>query len=525
MALQLLGSRSYTEYDGAQIKTIIEEAKGEWIKIGEYKGSSKLDSKASIQIGNNGLEAHLTLTPPLLSGKTLDLQDIEALLKERGIVYGIDKQKIQETLDAELFNIPILIATGTKPIPGQDSKIQFYFTQNPVIQLKEQDFGRVDFFGELGLLNSVQENQLLATKIPEKKGVPGKNIFGEAIPTKNGKDIPFGVLENATLSDDKLQIFSKKAGRALYKDGSIGIKTVYEVKKDIDTQTGSITFLGDIIIRGNINDGFTVKAMGNIYVAGTIGKATVESEGDIYTQGILGKGGGLVQADGSIIAKFVENAHLKAKKKVISYDGILHSVVKAKCIFSLGKHGIITGGHVSASEEINAKVIGSAVYTETKIEVGFDPESKEKLMKLEEKKLELENNLNRIIPNITTLQKQKISQKDTFSEKREKMLNQLFVAQKHIEPKLESLYYEIEELKTYLNQLLKGGKLSALEKIYPGTEINIRNVILKLKTEHAKTTFVLESGEIKPYPYQPTKDQQAIKSNMKAHIKKTLKHK
>ena len=54
-------------------------------------------------------------------------------------------------------------------------------------------------------------------------------------------------------------------------------------------------FLGTVFISGNVEDGFSVKASGNIEVKGTVGKSELDAEGDIVvSQGIAGKGDTLI---------------------------------------------------------------------------------------------------------------------------------------------------------------------------------------------------------------------------------------
>ena len=509
-ALQLLSSRSYTDYEIKTVEEIVEQSLGEWEKVGEYTGNEKLESKAMIEIKSNDTEAYLTLTPPLLFGRTLDMEDIEHFLKEKEITYGVDKEKIQNLLEEESFNRPTLIAKGKNAIEGKDGKVELYFKEKSEIFLKEGDFGKVDFFGDLGTVTNVGKNQILAVKSPPTEGIAGKTVTGQEIEAKKGKDVIFEAGENARLSEGNRQIFSEISGRPYRKGTQIGVKSIYEVKNNVGPKTGSITFLGDVIIKNNIEDGFSVKAKGNIYIGGIIGKAIVESEEDIYVKrGILGKGLGLVKAGKNIIAKFIENSDIKANENVIAGEGILHSRVEADSVYSLGKRGTITGGHILAMKEVNSKTIGSTAYTETKIEVGFNPKIKEKLVNFEEKKIKTEDNLKKLTVNLMRLQKQKASHQGILPEGREKMLKRFLVAEESLKFELQDCNENIKELRNFLNHLTNLGKISAHDKIYPGTELRIRNIVKKIKSEYSYKTFILEEGEIKSLIYQEPKEKKA----------------
>ena len=82
-------------------------------------------------------------------------------------------------------------------------------------------------------------------------------------------------------------------GEATFINDKINVETVYTINGDIDLKTGNQFFLGTIIVIGNVEDGFSVKATGNIEVRGNVGKAELSAEGDVIVhQGITGKGTG-----------------------------------------------------------------------------------------------------------------------------------------------------------------------------------------------------------------------------------------
>ncbi|MSQ61716.1 MAG: DUF342 domain-containing protein [Dehalococcoidia bacterium] len=70
-------------------------------------------------------------------------------------------------------------------------------------------------------------------------------------------------------------IVSSFAGRPLFKQGRIEVLPVYEVSGDLDFSVGKITFLGDVIIRGDIKPGFSIHTNGSVTVRGTTEHATI----------------------------------------------------------------------------------------------------------------------------------------------------------------------------------------------------------------------------------------------------------
>ncbi len=506
-AVNVLVNKSFTRYNGGQIKDIVKEASGEWVKVGDYVPNSEYDSHASIEISNDEMKAFITVSAPILTGRILEDHEIQSLIDEAGIVYGVNKDKIKEILEEEHFNAPILIAEGTPPVHGEAAIINFHFkTETDTIQLEEDDFGKVDYFSDLGRIQNVVAGQILAVKTLPTQGQDGKNVVGNVVEANDGEDVPFEAGKNADLSENGMEVIAQAAGRAVFKDGIIEVEPIFEVKGNVGLKTGSVVFLGDVIVSENVEDGFSVKAAGNIYIGGTINKSEVEADGDIVVQrGILGKEEGFVKAGGNIFAKFIENSKVKAGGKVVAGEGILHSYVDAKQVYSLGKRGTITGGHIRTVEEVNAKTIGSTTYTETRIEAGIDPVAKEKLVKFEDERESIEENLSKLSANLMTMQNQKRSL-GNLSPEREVMLERMLRAKKEFESQLKEITLDTDELRSYLGSLTSQGKVSGDDKVYPGSEVTIKNTTLKIKNDYTHVTFILEGGEIRAAPYQEPRD-------------------
>jgi uncharacterized protein (DUF342 family) len=346
----------------------------------------------------------------------------------------------------------------------------------------------------------------LARKVPAERGTPGKTVTGKVLPAKNGKDIPLPLGKNVHVLDDQLTIVADMNGQVVIVSGKVNVEPVYTVQGDVSLRTGNIIFLGTVIITGNVEDGFSVKAAGNIEVHGTVGKAELDAEGDIIVhQGVAGKSTGFVRAGRSIWARFIENAKVEAGALVVVSDGIINSQVDAnKRILCQGKRAHIVGGRLRASEEINAKIIGSPVSgTETICEVGFDPKSKEKLELLENKKVQAEKLLEEVELNLQTLINIK-KQRKSLPEDKETYLRELVERRQVAVGDLAQLNEDISGIQTYLNSLKTRGRVSASSKVYPGVKIIVRDVKEDVKNEYRAVTFVLENNLIRVTKYEET---------------------
>ena len=234
---------------------------------------------------------------------------------------------------------------------------------------------------------------------------------------------------------------------------------------DVNLHTGNILFLGTVIVKGNVEDGFSVKAAGNIEVFGSVGKCVIDAEGDIIVhQGIAAKTEGKIRCGKSLYSKFIEHAHVDAGEYVVVTDGIVHSYVDAnKMILCQGKRAQIVGGRLRASEEINSKILGSVGGNETLLEVGYDPRSKERLVALEDSKKTVEKSLEEVELNIKTLENLLKVQKKLSPEKAQYLTEQN-EKRSELLRQLEESIREIGSINAHLASLNTIGKISASER-------------------------------------------------------------
>jgi uncharacterized protein (DUF342 family) len=272
----------------------------------------------------------------------------------------------------------------------------------------------------------------------------------------------------------------------------------------VNLKTGNIIFLGTVIITGNVDDGFSVKATGNIDVHGTVEKAELDAEGDIIVnQGINGKGAGLVRAGRSVWARFIENTQVEAGNMVSVADGIVNSQVDAaRRIVCQGKRAHIVGGKLRAAEEISAKILGSPVSgTETILEVGFDPKSKSELEHFNKVKISSRKELEEVRRNLRTLINIKKERK-SLPEDKEADMQELIDRRDVLMKDYKKAEEKITQIQQRLESLKVRGRVSASSKVYPGVKIIIRDAILDVRNEYKTVTFVLEDDIVQVAPYE-----------------------
>jgi uncharacterized protein (DUF342 family) len=450
------------------------------------------------------MKVFVTVIPPGEGGADLTLDSYKSLLVQHRVYHGVKEEFLEGFVDKPSYREKIEVAEGVKPVNGKDAYIHYYFeTDQTQIRLKEGTNGRVNF-KELNIIQNVVQNQPLAKKVPPEDGVDGKTVTGKLLPARAGSDIPMPVGTNVHVNEDNDTILSSINGQVIVANGKINVEPVLTVEGDVNLKTGNIIFLGTVIITGNVEDTFSVKAAGNIEVKGTVAKAVLDAEGDIIIyQGINGKGGGSIRAGRSIWSRFIENANVEAGNMVVVTDGIINSNVDAiKSIICMGKRASIMGGRLRAGEEINAKVLGNSTSgTETICEVGFDPHSKLELERLLEMRASSEGELETIRLDLQTLINTK-KQRKTLPEDKEAYMQELMERRQILTDELKDTIDSIQKVQEFMNQIQVRGRVSASTKVWPGVKIWIRDVKEDVRTEYRAVTFVLENGLIRASKYE-----------------------
>jgi uncharacterized protein len=495
------------------LRPIVKMANGEYAKIGLYQHNPGNDAMMSVDITDSEMKAWLYASPPGPGGADLSADMIIAFLKNNRVVAGIDEKRVHDFQDNPVYKQNYLVADGIKPQDGSDAKILYNFeTDSTKIRLKETASGKVDF-KELNLVQNVVEGQPLAQKIPAERGRAGKTVTGKYLEAKNGKDVPIPIGKNTKLAEDGLTVIAEMNGQVLILNNKINVEPVLNIEGDVSLKTGNIMFLGTVNISGNVEDGFSVKASGNIEVKGTVGKSDLDAEGDIVVgQGITGKGEAFIRSGKTIWAKFIENSRVEAGEFVIVSDGIINSTVNAnRKILCQGKRAAIIGGVLSAAEEIHAKTLGSQGGSgETMLNVGFDPKSKDRFDALSLNLMNAQKELDEVSLNFTTLMNMKKQKKD-FSEEKEASLKKYGERQFILQNEIEEINTELKQIQDYLNTLKTKGKVSASVKVFAGVKITIRDISEDVRSDCKATTFYLENGLVRYGKYQgPDEDMKRV---------------
>ncbi|WP_196596072.1 DUF342 domain-containing protein [Pectinatus frisingensis] len=423
-----------------------------------------------------------------------DKNYIMQLLSDKKISYGINESNIDEFIKTP-FQTQI-IAEGKAPINGDNAYIKRHidFSKKGAPATKEN--GKVNY-KDLNLYFVVTKGTVLAERIPQTKGESGMNVLGQEIACRAGKPIPLIKGKNTEIVDDNTLVAAID-GQAIEENNRISVDPKLDINGDVDLSTGNINFNGSVFIKGSVQDGFTVKAEGDVNIGGVVGGGTVIARNIYIDGGVLGMRHGKITAQEDVHTTFAENAYITAERDIYVVDVAMHSKLNAgRRIIVKGRRGQIVGGHAIAGILIDAGVLGNIANVSTKIEVGINPIINERytslLKEYETDKKQLRNITNALNSfknktNLSLLQKEK--------------LGQLKRVRFPLAGKIERNKAIIEKLAEALKNM-SNAKIRVDAAVHPGVKVTISPFLYTMQTDAQHCSFVADKEHecVKLSPY------------------------
>lgn len=493
------------EYDSHLAKKMLHEQTGKYAKVAEWDAArSGNNAKISYSISDDKMRAYVTVTKPNKGGREMDLQDVKEIMENSGVTFGFQEENVAKCLEEGTFNIPILAAEGRAPVNGQNAKVEYLVNVNKKVIPKYIGEDQSIDYKDLSIVENVEQGQKLARKIPATDGEVGRTVLGVKIETKSGKDIDIKEIlgNNVEMSDDGEYIVASINGQVVLRGKSLNVEPIFEVSGDVGPETGNISFIGSVVVKGSVSDNYSIKAEGNIDVHGTVGKCDLEAKGDIMVKlGIQGNENSYVKAGGDVIAKFIQFSNVQAGNNVVVTEAILNSNIDAdNRIILIGKRASASGGRLRALREVNGKVLGSQAGAVTLIETGISPAKRRAIDDLDKEKEELDNSIEETERNIKSLE-QAAKLKKLDDEKKEQLQSykdQLAQANS----RREEVVLEREALNQDIEVEKVESTVSAGKEMLPGVKLVIGSAEFTIRQSYKAITFFEEGGMIQTEKYR-----------------------
>lgn len=502
---QILRECNIQDYDLVLLSKIMREATGRAQKISEpieitEEMLQRIEDGDSLEVGDDESYAKIVVDISRDKMKATVKYDTRAgtklptfemvmeELKEKGVVFGIDEDEIRKGIESIA---PFIAASGNPPIAGENAYIDKKFDLSTKGRPVVDEYDKVDY-KNMNLFVLVEANQTLAIRIPQTKGKPGKNVFGEVVAAQNGRPIPMPTGKNTRVLGEN-QLIATINGQVIVDGSRISVDPRLEVKGSVGVATGDIDFDGSIFISGDVKQGFKVVATGDIEIKGNVSGGEVTGRSVIVSGGITGANRGKVQAENDVRAAFTENAVVEAGRDIYIADVSLHSTLRAgKKIILEGKGGKIIGGLTVSGEEVNAKVIGNDAFVITRVSVGVDPNLQKEYHEVCKSYKEGKKKLLHITQTLNTLSKIDMSK---LPQERLDQINAITRSQFPIAGQLKRDEQKILELEEKLAEM-RNGKIRVDDILYPGARLSVNSVVKNVNEEYRHCTMYLNDGEI-----------------------------
>lgn len=431
--------------------------------------------------------------PPSNDGSYMDKSEILSDLKYKGVVYGINEEVIDDFIQERSYCANVILALGQEPRHGTDAYIEYLFNTDLKARPTLQEDGSVDFF-HLNIINHVKVGDCLAILHPEDPGDDGKDVLGNIIKPRSVKRelLKFG--RNIELSENRRELYSQVDGHVTLVEGKVFVSNVMVVE-NVDISTGDIDYEGNVQVNGNVCSNFKINARGNVEVRGVVEGAEIIASGNVtIARGVNGMSKGIIKADGNVIAKFIENAHVEAKGYVET-DSILHSHVTAGTEIRVGgKKGFITGGYVCATNLVDVKTLGAELGANTVVEIGINPETKRRFHELEEM-VKLDTKTVNTAQPVLDAAKAKILSGTKLPPEQVKYIQELSNTVTLKKKGIEAANKEMEQLQELMS-VSSEAQIVVRDKVYPGTKIVISDVSRIMKTQAQYCRFIKSKGDV-----------------------------
>jgi len=496
---EYLAMKKYDKYDLKLLNDALSDLqKDSMVPVGDWD-MLPCREMMDIHISLDKMKATCRFYPPSPGGTLMNAKDIIDDLQFKKIKFGIDQEAIASFLADRHYCTDYVFAMGQQPVHGRDAKIEYFFNINKNLQPKRNEDGSVDY-KELNTISHVKEGELLARLIKEDPGKIGRNLYGEEIKPRTVKTLKLDYGKNITINEERTEIYSEVTGHATYLNGKVFVSNVFEVPADVDNSVGNIDYDGSVLIKGNVKGGFSVKATGDIVIEGVIENAYVESRGQVIVKhGIHGMNRGVIRAGTNVMAKYIENAKIYAGGYVEA-EIILNSEVSATGEVRVhGKKGLINGGTIRAGHSIEAMYMGTDMGTFTVLEVGVEPELKQKYIDISKevaKRGKEVEDTKLIIDNYAA----KLKRGEVLPKDKMLYVQSLAADYKMQKDELEQMREEMRQLHLHMMESDRA-YVAVTRTIFPGVTISISDLSYSVKDKQNYCKFKKVDGEIRSVGY------------------------
>lgn len=456
--------------------------------------SEENDNEANIVLSEDKMSATITLCRKP-EGDPYTVNELKVLLARNGVKYGVDENILEQIIEKELYNSPVVVAKGRMPVDGEDGYYEYNFRTQASSAPRILEDGSVDYLN-MDLFESVTAGQVVAEYFPPTGGVAGFTVTGEIRLATPGKELPEIRGKGFSVSEDKKQYVSLMNGRIeLLDDGKIEISNLYTITGDLDVSVGNVRFDGDVYVMGRMRSGLSIIANGNVVIDGHVGNVTIRSGGDVILKnGMQCSNAGYIECNGNVSGRFFEAVKIKAKGDVNANYFFNCDIESGGKITVSGNKGVIIGGRSRALLGIQAHGLGNIAEIPTYISVGITDDIREQYDFLAEKIKKVNAEIDVFQKNVQMF---KVAiEKGLKKEPKDKLLFEKIQQALQLKEQEKAQYItEQNNLNEIMNNVGKS-EIKVDSKACRGVHITMDSVHYSIPDTLTHVTFKREAGEI-----------------------------
>jgi uncharacterized protein (DUF342 family) len=368
----------YEDVDPAALEEALAERQARRVGV---VGVARRPGFVAVTIDEDGMRATVRIYPPGPLAPALTWDDVRAALETAGVAYGIDDAAIEALALDQAGTHPV--ARGVEPVDGHDGDVEFVVEATHEIKPAPREDGGVDLYAA-ATIPKVVAGELLAHVLPETPGESGWTVRGEELLARKGRPAKLPKAKNVELTDDGTQLVATIDGLLELSHTHIAVRPDLTISGDVDFESGSVDFHGDVMVNGSVRPGFHVRAGGRVIVSGDVEQAEVEAESLVWVRGAIVGDRCVVRSNGDVKVRTVHESRVEARGSVFVEKEANEATILASqdLVFESPRNRLV-GGTVWVGHEVVAAEIGAVGEIATKVTVGIDPFTAEEVQTLQ----------------------------------------------------------------------------------------------------------------------------------------------
>jgi len=458
------------------------------------------DALIQVEIASNSLSAAAEFIPARGEGRPLSMEYVEHRLSEAGITNGVLWDVIQEAIaactDEKRKISDLTIARGSAPEPDLPERIilmdRFAAVARESLPAASSDEQgkpaapetdaarrtRVDYKAVSPYV-IVRRGEELGRVELEMIGTDGLGVNNKELQRPAATVLKLEPGKNIEIRDN--EVYALKSGLFQVRGKVFSVEETLEISGEVGYRTGNINFPGNLILSGEVKDGFRIWVGGSIHAKATVDAHEIFARGEILAaEGIIGRGNATVRAVKKIAAKFIENCLVESKSSIYVKNSVVNSRIAALDRVVMGDKGKIVGSEIRAVEGVTTYQVGNSAEIPTTIVCGVDFIVERMLSQMQEQHQQI----------MTRVQALRVQFADNPQQKLAVQIRALETRARELSNKMANMIDRLDRNES--------AELRVLGTIYPGVRITICRAHLSISEKKTAVVYTLDrvSGRI-----------------------------